>query len=119
VVSHNATICLFDNYFYLNELVCTSSLALLIPSRKNILLPDLQREDINSIEIVGGATRIPAVKEQVTRFFLKDISTTLNADEAVARGCALQVRAAACVVWTECVTTLKKLLSILITLSIG
>ncbi|CAO2613275.1 Heat shock 70 kDa protein 4L [Lemmus lemmus] len=51
---------------------------------------NLQREDINSIEIVGGATRIPAVKEQVTRFFLKDISTTLNADEAVARGCALQ-----------------------------
>nr|P86265.1 RecName: Full=Heat shock 70 kDa protein 4L; AltName: Full=Heat shock 70-related protein APG-1; AltName: Full=Osmotic stress protein 94 [Mesocricetus auratus] len=46
---------------------------------------NLQREDINSIEIVGGATRIPAVKEQVTRFFLKDISTTLNADEAVAR----------------------------------
>lgn len=52
---------------------------------------DLQREDINSIEIVGGATRIPAVKEQITKFFLKDISTTLNADEAVARGCALQV----------------------------
>uniref|UniRef100_A0A452RY16 Heat shock 70 kDa protein 4L n=1 Tax=Ursus americanus TaxID=9643 RepID=A0A452RY16_URSAM len=42
------------------------------------------------IEIVGGATRIPAVKEQITKFFLKDISTTLNADEAVARGCALQ-----------------------------
>lgn len=51
----------------------------------------MQREDISSIEIVGGATRIPAVKEQITKFFLKDISTTLNADEAVARGCALQV----------------------------
>jgi heat shock protein len=58
---------------------------------KTFYLLDLQREDISSIEIVGGATRIPAVKEQITRFFLKDISTTLNADEAVARGCALQV----------------------------
>uniref|UniRef100_A0A669QLA1 Heat shock protein family A (Hsp70) member 4 like n=1 Tax=Phasianus colchicus TaxID=9054 RepID=A0A669QLA1_PHACC len=51
----------------------------------------LQREDIYSIEIVGGATRIPAVKEQISNFFCKEISTTLNADEAVARGCALQV----------------------------
>ncbi|XP_030306638.1 heat shock 70 kDa protein 4L isoform X2 [Calypte anna] len=50
----------------------------------------LQREDIYSIEIVGGATRIPAVKEQISSFFCKEISTTLNADEAVARGCALQ-----------------------------
>nr|XP_025978277.1 heat shock 70 kDa protein 4L [Dromaius novaehollandiae] len=50
----------------------------------------LQREDIYSIEIVGGATRIPAVKEQISNFFCKEISTTLNADEAVARGCALQ-----------------------------
>lgn len=58
---------------------------------KTFCFPDLQREDISSIEIVGGATRIPAVKEQITKFFLKDISTTLNADEAVARGCALQV----------------------------
>uniref|UniRef100_A0AAQ4QLX1 Heat shock protein 4 like n=1 Tax=Gasterosteus aculeatus aculeatus TaxID=481459 RepID=A0AAQ4QLX1_GASAC len=40
--------------------------------------------------IVGGATRIPAVKERIAKFFGKDISTTLNADEAVARGCALQ-----------------------------
>lgn len=54
-------------------------------------LLELQREDIYSIEIVGGATRIPAVKEQISKFFCKEISTTLNADEAVARGCALQV----------------------------
>ncbi|XP_075471637.1 heat shock 70 kDa protein 4L isoform X2 [Ascaphus truei] len=50
----------------------------------------LQREDIYSIEIVGGATRIPVVKDQIAKFFFKDVMTTLNADEAVARGCALQ-----------------------------
>lgn len=52
---------------------------------------ELSRDDIYAVEIVGGATRIPAVKERISRFFCKDINTTLNADEAVARGCALQV----------------------------
>uniref|UniRef100_A0A8C5EG23 Heat shock protein 4 like n=1 Tax=Gouania willdenowi TaxID=441366 RepID=A0A8C5EG23_GOUWI len=50
----------------------------------------LSRDDIYAVEIVGGATRIPAIKERISRFFGKDVSTTLNADEAVARGCALQ-----------------------------
>uniref|UniRef100_A0A8C9ST18 Heat shock protein 4b n=1 Tax=Scleropages formosus TaxID=113540 RepID=A0A8C9ST18_SCLFO len=49
-----------------------------------------QKEDIYAVEIVGGASRIPAVKERVSKFFGKELSTTLNADEAVARGCALQ-----------------------------
>ncbi|XP_031540506.1 heat shock protein 105 kDa isoform X2 [Vicugna pacos] len=50
----------------------------------------LKVEDVSAVEIVGGTTRIPAVKEKIAKFFGKDISTTLNADEAVARGCALQ-----------------------------
>ncbi|CAJ0959783.1 unnamed protein product [Ranitomeya imitator] len=50
----------------------------------------LRVEDIAAVEIIGGATRIPAVKERIAKFFGKDVSTTLNADEAVARGCALQ-----------------------------
>ncbi|XP_061600348.1 heat shock 70 kDa protein 4L [Cololabis saira] len=50
----------------------------------------LSRDEIYAVEIVGGATRIPAIKERIVKFFGKDISTTLNADEAVARGCALQ-----------------------------
>ncbi|KAF6376282.1 heat shock protein family H (Hsp110) member 1 [Rhinolophus ferrumequinum] len=50
----------------------------------------LKVEDVSAVEIVGGATRIPAVKEKIAKFFGKDVSTTLNADEAVARGCALQ-----------------------------
>ncbi|KAI5941857.1 heat shock 70 kDa protein 4L [Manis javanica] len=73
------------------EQLCASLFARVEPPLKAVMeQANLQREDINSIEIVGGATRIPAVKEQITKFFLKDISTTLNADEAVARGCALQ-----------------------------
>ncbi|EDV24917.1 uncharacterized protein TRIADDRAFT_25019 [Trichoplax adhaerens] len=47
-------------------------------------------QEIASIEIVGGSTRIPAVKQALQTFFGQEISTTLNQDEAVAKGCALQ-----------------------------
>ncbi|XP_060935327.1 heat shock 70 kDa protein 4b [Limanda limanda] len=50
----------------------------------------LKKDDIYAVEIVGGASRIPALKERLSKFFGKELSTTLNADEAVARGCALQ-----------------------------
>ncbi|KAJ3588031.1 hypothetical protein NHX12_011625 [Muraenolepis orangiensis] len=50
----------------------------------------LKKEDIYAVEIVGGASRIPSVKERISKFFGKELSTTLNSDEAVARGCALQ-----------------------------
>jgi len=53
---------------------------------------DLKKDDIHAVEIVGGASRMPAIKERISKFFGKEPSTTLNADEAVARGCALQVR---------------------------
>ncbi|XP_060102792.1 heat shock 70 kDa protein 4L [Heteronotia binoei] len=73
------------------EQICASLLARAEPPLRAVMdQAKLQRDDIYSIEIVGGATRIPAVKEQICKFFSKDISTTLNADEAVARGCALQ-----------------------------
>ena len=53
--------------------------------------PGLSADNIHSVEIIGGATRIPAVKEAIFSIFHREISTTLNLDEAVARGCALQV----------------------------
>ncbi|ODN06318.1 Heat shock 70 kDa protein 4L [Orchesella cincta] len=46
--------------------------------------------DIHSVEIVGGSTRIPAIKQMIEKVFRKAPSTTLNQDEAVSRGCALQ-----------------------------
>ncbi|KAM9610261.1 heat shock protein 105 kDa isoform 3-T4 [Trichechus inunguis] len=60
------------------------------PLRALLEQTQLRVEDVSAVEIVGGATRIPAVKEKIAKFFGKDVSTTLNADEAVARGCALQ-----------------------------
>uniref|UniRef100_A0A7N8XAJ4 Heat shock protein 4a n=1 Tax=Mastacembelus armatus TaxID=205130 RepID=A0A7N8XAJ4_9TELE len=60
------------------------------PLRSVMEQAKLKKEDIYAVEIVGGASRMPAIKERISRFFGKELSTTLNADEAVARGCALQ-----------------------------
>lgn len=48
----------------------------------------LKVEDIDAIEMVGGCTRVPSLKERISKFFNKPLSFTLNQDEAVARGCA-------------------------------
>jgi heat shock protein 4 len=48
----------------------------------------LKVEDIDTIELVGGCTRVPALKASIQEFFGKQLSFTLNADEAIARGCA-------------------------------
>ena len=48
----------------------------------------LKIEDIDAVEMVGGCTRVPALKERISKFFQKTLSFTLNQDEAVARGCA-------------------------------
>ncbi|XP_059487260.1 heat shock 70 kDa protein 4 [Neocloeon triangulifer] len=50
----------------------------------------LQIKDIHSVEIVGGSSRLPALKNLIQKVFCHQPSTTLNQDEAVARGCALQ-----------------------------
>lgn len=42
--------------------------------------------DLDSIEIIGGCTRVPALKAKLTEIFGKPLSTTLNQDEAIARG---------------------------------
>lgn len=50
----------------------------------------LSQQDIHAVELVGGASRVPAVRRLVEQVFGVAPSTTLNQDEAVARGCALQ-----------------------------
>jgi heat shock protein 4 len=48
----------------------------------------LTPDDIDVVEVLGGGTRVPIIKERILEFFKKPLSFTLNADEAVARGCA-------------------------------
>ncbi|OAA80830.1 heat shock protein [Akanthomyces lecanii RCEF 1005] len=48
----------------------------------------LTKEDIDIVEVVGAGSRVPALKERLQSFFGKPLSFTMNADEAIARGCA-------------------------------
>ncbi|KAL8807745.1 MAG: hypothetical protein Q9182_000556 [Xanthomendoza sp. 2 TL-2023] len=59
-----------------------------IPLEQALAEAKLKPEDIDAIEMVGGCTRVPALKERISKFFGKPLSFTLNQDEAVARGCA-------------------------------
>lgn len=56
----------------------------------NFRFAELKLDEIHSVELAGGSSRVPAIKRLVEDVFGKPCSTTLNQDEAVARGCALQ-----------------------------
>jgi molecular chaperone DnaK len=50
----------------------------------------LSASDINEIVLVGGMTRMPKVIEQVKNFFGKEPNKSVNPDEVVAMGAAIQ-----------------------------
>lgn len=58
------------------------------PLEEALAKAKLTKEDINIVEVVGGGSRVPALKDRIQSFFGKNLSFTMNADEAVARGCA-------------------------------
>jgi heat shock protein 4 len=60
------------------------------PIQEALRMAGLEAHQMDAIELVGGGTRIPAIKNVLMTIFGKELSTTLNQDEAVARGCALQ-----------------------------
>lgn len=47
-------------------------------------------KDIDTIVMVGGSTRVPAVKHAVSTFFGKPVNDSVNPDEVVALGAAVQ-----------------------------
>jgi molecular chaperone DnaK (HSP70) len=51
---------------------------------------ELTPEQINEVVLVGGVTRMPAVRREVERFFGRKPHTELNPDEVVALGAAVQ-----------------------------
>lgn len=59
-----------------------------VPIEQALAEAKLKPEDIDAVEMVGGCTRVPALKAAIQNFFGKQLSFTLNQDEAVARGCA-------------------------------
>ncbi|KAG4964388.1 hypothetical protein JHK85_039363 [Glycine max] len=61
-----------------------------IPCNKALADAGMTVEKINSVELVGSGSRIPAITNLLTSLFKRELSRTLNASECVARGCALQ-----------------------------
>lgn len=51
---------------------------------------NLSKNDINEIILVGGSTRIPAIKKLVQDIIGKEPKATVNPDESVAQGAAIQ-----------------------------
>ncbi|MCF7911058.1 MAG: molecular chaperone DnaK [Candidatus Cloacimonetes bacterium] len=60
------------------------------PCRKALQDAKLKPGDIDEILLVGGSTRIPAVQEAVEKFFGKKANKSVNPDEVVAVGAAIQ-----------------------------
>tara|TARA_Y100001970_G_scaffold46210_1_gene58108 strand:- start:894 stop:2792 length:1899 start_codon:yes stop_codon:yes gene_type:complete len=51
---------------------------------------DISAEDINEVILVGGSTRIPKIQEKVREIFKKEPNHSVNPDEVVALGAAIQ-----------------------------
>jgi len=51
---------------------------------------DLSKSEINEVIMVGGSTRVPLVQEEVKKYFGKDLNKSVNPDEVVALGAAIQ-----------------------------
>ena len=50
----------------------------------------LGKGDVKEVVMVGGSTRVPLVQEEVKKFFNKELNKSVNPDEVVALGAAIQ-----------------------------
>lgn len=60
------------------------------PCKKALSDAGMTAADIDEVILVGGSTRIPAIQEEVKKFFGKEPSKGVNPDEVVAVGAAIQ-----------------------------
>jgi molecular chaperone DnaK len=60
------------------------------PLRKALADAKKKVEDIHEVLLVGGSTRMPMVQQKVREFFKKEPNKSVNADEVVALGAAVQ-----------------------------
>jgi molecular chaperone DnaK len=60
------------------------------PTKQALADAKLSPQDINEVLLVGGSTRIPAVQQLIKDLFGKEPNKSINPDEAVALGAAIQ-----------------------------
>ncbi len=74
----------------LEELVGDLVQSTLEPTKKALADAGLKVSDIEEVVMVGGMTRMPLVQQTVEKFFGKKPNMTVNPDEVVAAGAAVQ-----------------------------
>ncbi len=62
----------------------------IVPCGQALSDANLKPEDIDEVILVGGMTRMPKIQEKVTAFFKKPPNKSVNPDEVVAIGAAIQ-----------------------------
>ncbi|HEY9908445.1 MAG TPA: molecular chaperone DnaK [Thermosynechococcaceae cyanobacterium] len=72
------------------ELISHLVVATIEPTEQALKDADLSIEGIDRVLLVGGSTRIPAVQEAIRKFCGKAPDRSVNPDEAVALGAAIQ-----------------------------
>lgn len=60
------------------------------PCKKALADAGISASEVNEVLLVGGSTRIPAIQELVKKFFGKEPNKSVNPDEVVAVGAAIQ-----------------------------
>ncbi len=73
-----------------NELTADLIQMTVEPVRTALRDAKMTAKDIDEVLLVGGSTRIPAVQDEVKRILGKDPNRSINPDEVVAMGAAIQ-----------------------------
>ena len=73
-----------------NELIQHLVKKTLLSCRRTLKDADIEFGDIGEVVMVGGSTRVPLVREEVATYFRCEPMVSINPDEVVAVGAALQ-----------------------------
>ena len=73
-----------------NELITPLVKRTIMACRRTMRDAELVSDDVKQVVMVGGSTRVPFVREQVSQYFDKELLTSIDPDKVVAIGAAIQ-----------------------------